>query len=212
MVDKSIKILVNFTENDYQPLKVIYVSRKGYFMKLLIVILILTFSIFSHAITLQEWSKLANHSKFELLQNEELDYSDVDLKEPLTKETKELINRITPYLLNNLSTEAIEQGVWAQESIFLISEPEVSYVSIHMISGKTVALTVDMYQNGGATFDGTEPPKKYYSSESEAQRFGLDINADVSWSSRSFLNFDSANISEIEFDVYNEGGFSWSGW
>lgn len=181
-------------------------------MKNLFLVLAILISQSSLAITLGEWANLDRFEKFELLQNEEVDYEEFDIDDITQEEIIKEVRLAEKYTLKNVSTEAIEQELFNIEGAVVIGDPKATWVNIYKIENKIVAYQIGLIQSGGATKNGRDPEQKYYENEEEALQAGIDVNADVSWSAAPMVEVKNNTVIEIELDVYNEGGFHWSGW
>lgn len=173
------------------------------------------FSISIHAITLQEWNKLDSYQKYQALYNEEVNYKELDQKDLANlndPKVKKEIAAGSKFILEQASDEAIYNDVDNMDIIVTIGKPELIGLNIYKIDSTTVGYQFSFYQSGGATKDDSTAKQKHFDSEEDAIKAGIDINADVNWQLHSMVEIEGDTVKEINLDIWNEGGWSWSGW
>jgi hypothetical protein len=69
-----------------------------------------------------------------------------------------------------------------------------------------------LYQSGGATINQENAQIKHFDTEAQALSAGMDVNADVSWLVGSTFEITAQGYSEVLIDLWDEGGFRWTGW
>ena len=118
---------------------------------------------------------------------------------------------MTQVVLAEASQDYISSYLYDLESIFTIGEPRPVFITLYLLDGKTVALTLSLLQSGGESEEGA-PPKKHYETSEEAKKAGLNVKADVEWQVHSYFEWNGKTWKTLKIDIYDEGGFSWSGW
>lgn len=183
--------------------------------KLFTILTIVLISLSAQAITLNEWNALDAYSKYEVLYNEEVDYTELSEKEiaQITDmDLLEVIAKASKYVLNNVSDEGIYNDVDNMETIVTIGGPQLFGLNIYKLEGQVIGYQLSFYQEGGDTIDGSAPSKKHFDTEEEATAAGIDIGADVNWQVHSMVEIIDGMVLELNLDIWNEGGWSWSGW
>ena len=117
-------------------------------------------------------------------------------------------------ILDKVSVEQIANDVYSITSIFTIGNPGLAPSIDHLeMGGRVVAVRITLWQNGGSHPNrDLQPPQKHYDSEELAARDGMDVNADVSWHVHSYYEYDGKTLTPLKIDLFEEGGFAWSGW
>ena len=191
-------------------------------MKKIMVALIVCLQIFASQgeeektfMNLELWSKLSKEEKIKLVDNY-YDYKGVivkfvTFKDISGKELKEAVKKMKEEVLNEVSTDNIDSDIDGIEGIFSVGEPVVQGVEMFKIEKKVVAISLTLFQAGGATKDRTPSDKSHYNTVEEAKKAGHDAEADVSWQVNSFFGLIDGKWKALDIDIYNEG-FSWSGW
>lgn len=184
-------------------------------MNKLVSLLMLLFISNTYALTLGEWNALDAYEKYEVLYNEEVSYLELRKKDIEKITDSKILNDIKEgnrFILNNASDEAIYNDVDNMDMIVTIGEPGLFSLYIYKIQDQIIGYQFSFYQAGGATKDESSPEKTHYDTLEEAQAAGIDTNADVNWQLHSMVEIQDGKVKEINLDIWNEGGWSWSGW
>jgi hypothetical protein len=165
----------------------------------------------SAAVDFSHWQKFDREEKLLAVESGELESIEIDFKEIQNSPYKNQITSLYSFSLKKLSTEGIEQTV-GNGGIVAIGEPEISYITLFKIKQTVVAYQLHITQRGGVDPSEEEMEEFYYNDSQSALAAGIDLDVDVSWSAHPILEIINDTVVEIELDVYNQGGFGWSGW
>jgi hypothetical protein len=162
------------------------------------------------------WSRLTREQKISYLEDAQprqglVVFEDID--ERVDPGLRAAVEEMSRHVLAQVSRDAIEDSLLELKSIFAIGDPYPGFVQIYEERGQPIALAITVVQNGGATKDRrTSPPKKHYPTKASALAAGLDADADVSWQVSSYFEWNGREWHTLKLDIFDEGGFSWSGW
>ena len=167
------------------------------------------------AITLKEWNQLDAYEKYEVLYDELVPYEEYwesDLEEMTDTTLLKNIQIASQYILKNVSDEAISQDIGNVDYMVTIGGPTLTSVNVYKIEDTIIGYQLAHYQDGGATKEFVPTEETHYATPEEAAEAGIDINADVNWQVHSMVEIVDGMVLELNLDVWNEGGWSWSGW
>ncbi|MCY4644665.1 MAG: hypothetical protein OXB88_08620 [Bacteriovoracales bacterium] len=163
--------------------------------------------------TLSRWRKLSKEAKIEKLYQSQIRSITLFYTEITNTRLRQVIDKMAQRVLEEVGRDNIDNTVG--EGRFTVGEPHPESVGLFKIDGTLVAIGLNMIQEGGETRSLRPTGKDHYATHDEAKAaLGKDYepNADVSWSVHSYFELDGWRWKELDLDIFDEGGFSWSGY
>jgi len=164
------------------------------------------------AMSLSQWRVLDSSEKHVLIESGNLESEETRFSLETNVELKENLLKMKNDIVDSVGTEPIDNDVWNMEMIFTIGPIEIGSVEKFYIESELVAVNIWLYQSGGATINQENAQIKHFDTEAQALSAGMDVNADVSWQVGSTFEITTQGYSEVLIDLWDEGGFRWTGW
>ncbi|MCY4644679.1 MAG: hypothetical protein OXB88_08690 [Bacteriovoracales bacterium] len=168
------------------------------------------------SLSLEEWRKLPRRAKVEKLMDDELAgrYEEFQYEEITDMTLRRLVDEMARVVVETTVTDDIEYYLDLEEHIFTVGGPRPTLIKLFKIGDIPIAITMDMFQNGGHTASGRPPEKRHYSLEEAARDRDLIVEPlNVSWRlySSSYFEFDGREWEQLDHAVWGVA-WEWTGW